>query len=98
MSLLELQRRFYTSVTSEGADLETGWPVEIRPGLAVYRHAYRARLIDCLRESFEKTWSWIGDDAFDAAALQHLSEHPPRSWTLDDTARDFTATLAKKQR
>jgi hypothetical protein len=51
------------------------------------------QLLACLRETFEKTWTWLGDTAFDAAGLQHIETHAPKSWTLGDYGRDFDQTL-----
>lgn len=93
MSLLAIQRQFHAGL------LDTG-PESLRPatsrferGFGIYRNAYRARLIACLRESYERVWSWIGDDAFNRAAIHHLISHPPYSWTLDDAGADFAVTL-----
>ena len=95
MTLVDLQRRFYAAVTSPGETAFEDWEPALRPGLAVYRNAYRARLIECLRSTFEKTWTWIGDESFDAAAAHHLIAKPPRNWTLDDAGAGFDETLAQ---
>ncbi|HEY0802457.1 MAG TPA: DNA-binding domain-containing protein [Steroidobacteraceae bacterium] len=63
--------------------------------LAVYHNAYRMQLLACLRDTFEKTWSWLGDTAFDRAGLHHIERHPPNSWTLGDYGRDFGETLGE---
>jgi hypothetical protein len=63
-------------------------------GLAVYHNAYRAQLIDCLRDTYEKLAAWLGDDAFDDAARAYVEANPPRSWTLSDYGERFGATLA----
>lgn len=95
MSLIDLQRRFHAAVTGVDEMMFEDWDPALRPGLAVYRNAYRARLIECLRSTFEKTWTWIGDESFDAAAAHHLIVSPPRSWTLDDAGVGFDETLAQ---
>lgn len=94
MTLAALQRKFHATVT--GID-DTGvldWPADMRDGLAVYRTAYRGRLLDCLRGAFDKCRKWIGDEGFDAAAAHHLILHPPASWTLDEIGRGFSETLS----
>jgi hypothetical protein len=63
--------------------------------LAVYHHAYRMQLLTCLRDTFEKTRSWLGDTAFDRAGLHHIERHPPDSWTLADYGRHFGETLGE---
>ena len=64
------------------------------PGLAVYRHNYRAQLRDCLRDTYEQCWSWLGDDAFAAAASAYIDGHPPTGWSLDAYGEEFAETLA----
>lgn len=48
------------------------------PRLAVYRHAYRARLVAALRDNFEVLARALGDPAFDALALAYLAAEPSR--------------------
>lgn len=90
MSLATLQRAFQAAVVAEDGEAET----EPARGMSVYRNAYRARLLDCLRGSFDKTLAWIGDEAFTAAACHHVIVERPHSWTLDDLGQGFDATLA----
>jgi hypothetical protein len=93
MSLFDVQRAFRDHILAgEDAPLTAVAPKAMR-GLGVYRHAYRAQLVASLRDTFEKTWAWMGDEAFDAAARHHIARHPPESWTLNDYGADFPATL-----
>lgn len=94
MTLLATQRGFIAHLLATDEAVPTEWDAPMRAGMAVYRNAYRARLIACLRESFEQLWAWIGDEGFDAAAAHHLILHPPHSWTLDDVGLGFADTLA----
>ncbi|MEO5578086.1 MAG: DNA-binding domain-containing protein [Sphingomicrobium sp.] len=94
MILAAIQDRFLATVTEvEGTNI-VDWPADMRDGLEVYRSAYRARLLGCLRGAFDKSRKWIGDESFDAAAAHHLILHPPASWTLDDLGLGFSDTLA----
>jgi hypothetical protein len=95
VTLIDLQRRFHAAVTGVGEMTFEDWDPALHTGLSVYRNAYRARLIECLRSTFEKTWTWIGDESFDAAAAHHLIVKPPRSWTLDEVGAGFDETLAQ---
>lgn len=96
IGLAETQRAFQAQILSEDAPLPTAWnSPRMLSGLEVYRNAYRARLISALRTSYERVWTWIGDEAFDAASAHHLILHPPTSWTLDDAGLGFDATLAE---
>ncbi|KRA76395.1 hypothetical protein ASD89_01375 [Caulobacter sp. Root656] len=94
MSLLAVQRGLRDHILVGGGDRPTGVAAGGEAGLAVYRHAYRAQLVACLRDTFEQTWSWLGDDGFDATALSHIAAHPPGGWTLDAYGQDFPVTLA----
>ncbi|MFM9853093.1 MAG: putative DNA-binding domain-containing protein [Sphingomonadaceae bacterium] len=95
MKLLALQNEFRAALLADNDDdLATPFGAAATPGLSVYRNAYRARLMECLRNSFEKVWSWVGDEAFDAAACHHIILTPPHSWTLDDYGDGFDQTLA----
>ena len=64
-------------------------------GLPVYLNNYRGQLMAYLEESFPKTLAWIGDHSFRAAAADHIEHCPPSSWTLDDYANGFPASLTK---
>lgn len=50
--------------------------------LAVYGHAYFARLLDCLRDEYPVLRHAMGVEAFDAFAAGYLQAHPSRSYTL----------------
>lgn len=93
MTLAAIQQRFHATVTGADADGVLDWPADMRAGLGVYRSAYRARLLDCLRAGFDKSRKWIGDASFDAAATHHLILHPPASWTIDQVGRGFSETV-----
>lgn len=93
MTLLALQRSFRAYLQDGPNDLPSRIAAGASAGLAVYHHAYRAQLRAALRDSFGKTRSWLGDQAFDAAASAHVAAAPPSSWTLGQYGRDFPETL-----
>ncbi|MBB3957226.1 DNA-binding domain-containing protein [Novosphingobium sediminicola] len=64
-------------------------------GLGVYQNNYRAALMACLADSFPQTLLWLGEGPFEAAAARHIERVPPDSWTLDDYASGFPASLAE---
>lgn len=88
MSLLDLQRAFYAEIS---ADDEAAPPS--CAGMAIYRNAWRGRLIEALEVSFERTRRWTGEDAFTAAACHYVLANPPRGWTLDLYGEQFPALL-----
>lgn len=93
MSLLALQREFHRFLIDEPGRID-GWIDHPASGLAVYHNAYRAQLIDCLAETYARTHSWLGGEAFLAAMRHHIERTPPRDWTLGTYGDGFTRTLA----
>lgn len=93
MSMLELQRSFQSALLDRPSDILGRIANGAESGLAVYRNAYRLRLRDCLRETYEKTWAWLGDGRFDEAVDRYIKSVPPRSWTLADYGDGFADAL-----
>lgn len=61
--------------------------------LAVYQHAYLARLLEVLRELFPCTRFAVGDDLFDQFAAAYLRRYPPTSYTLGRLADHWALYL-----
>ena len=61
--------------------------------LAVYQHAYFARLLEVLREQFPCTRFAAGDEVFDQFAAGYLQAHPPHSYTLARLADHLASYL-----
>lgn len=99
MSLLALQDALQDHILSGGGDiaghLEAPRGVNAAARLHVYHHAYRARLGDLLREAFDKTWSWLGDDAFGGLVAAYIASRPSISFSLDDYGSGFPEFLAQ---
>lgn len=95
MSLLALQRDFRLWLAEESGDAAERLGDKARPGLAVYLNNYRAQLVSCLGESFERVRLWLGDQAFESIAAAHVDLTPPHGWTLDAYARGFPDTLER---
>lgn len=77
---------------------------QVRPGgrisidkrLGIYHNAYRVRLIDTLRDTYEKTWSYLGDDVFKQCARAYIETHPPTHRSLRDYGADLPNWLADR--
>lgn len=93
MNLAALQQEFIGQVLEGERPQPAHWDERMRAGLDVYRNAYRTRLVDALRETFEQTAKWAGEDSFRAAAAHYLISEPPRGWTLDLVGEGFVDTL-----
>ena len=94
MTLLALQRSMREYLIRGTDEIRAQIHGDPSPRLAVYHHAYRAQLVDCLRDTFERVWAWLGDAGFEAAARRHIESHPPHSWTLSAYGDDFDRTLS----
>jgi len=92
MTLRDLQRALVDHLLT--GDRRISERVRAQGGLEVYRHAYRAQLLACLRDTYERVWAWLGDEAFDRAAACHVESVAPKSWTLNEYGEEFAATLA----
>lgn len=50
-----------------------GGKIGVDHRLHIYHNAYRMRLLECLQDSFGKTWTYLGDSAFESAALAFIA-------------------------
>lgn len=101
MSLKALQADFHAYVRDEqghagafAARLDTPPGGDGARRMRVYHHAYRARLSQVLREVFDKTWSYLGDEAFRHAVETYVAGHPSTSPSLDDFGAAFPEHVA----
>jgi len=56
--------------------------LSVEQGLQIYHHAYRARLLDVLREDFPAVHYWLGDEQFDQLANAYLKANPSCHFSL----------------
>jgi hypothetical protein len=61
--------------------------------LAIYAHAYHARLLECLGEVFPMLKRTLGEEAFNGFAFAYLQDYPSRSYTLNELGRHFPRYL-----
>src|SRR5271156_3250128 len=95
MNLLAVQCSMRDHLISGADEITAQIHGDASPRLAVYHQAARAQLLDCLRDTFERVWAWLGDASFEGAARRHIELHPPHSWTLSDYGVDFDRTLTR---
>jgi hypothetical protein len=65
--------------------------LDVARRLNIYHHAYRARLVEALRDSYGHTASYLGDEQFDAVARAYLAAHP----SLDPNLRWFGVNFSE---
>jgi hypothetical protein len=92
-TLASHQQEFLAHILDHERTLPGGWNVLHAAGMDIYRNAYRARLVDALRNTYACTARWVGEGAFQQSAAHHVITHPPKSWTVDDVGEAFPDTL-----
>lgn len=81
-ALIDTQRRMQALLLAPGVS-EAGEAGDLLDaasarGLAVYRHAYRARLVAALRDNYGVLAQVMGDEAFEALAAAYVQANPSR--------------------
>jgi len=109
LSLGNVQRWLLTQITGQ-TDVASGVP-EVSAGdllapsralsaegrLAVYQHAYTARLLEVLREDYKVLCRALGDDLFNRFALEYLRQYPSTSYTLGRLGDQFVTFLEQSR-
>lgn len=67
--------------------------ISAETGLGIYRHAYRARLVECLADDFPALRALLGPAAFDELAGAVIAARPPRDATLNRYGRQLVVHL-----
>ncbi len=73
-----------------------GGRISVEHRLHIYHNAYRVRLLETLQDAFEKTWGYLGDDAFESAALSFIEKTPPQHRNLRWYGETFPQWLATR--
>jgi len=63
---------------------------------AIYREAYRARLVDALADSFGHSARYLGEDAFRTLALAYVEQHAPHAYSIRWYGATFPAWLRRR--
>ncbi len=107
--LAALQARFQAHLLQPLADAATDALADVARGvdapdaranaaqrLGVYHHAYRARLLDTLRDTHSHTLAYLGDDWFDRLAGSFIDVHPSVHANLRWYGQGFADWLAQR--
>ncbi len=87
------QRSFKNLILDEDLPLPPVWDAKAAAGMAIYRNAYRLRIVGALGETFCRTQRWVGAEPFGQAATHYTILQPPSSWSLDHIGAGFPALL-----
>jgi hypothetical protein len=75
------------------ASLIGGPTLDVGTGLAIYHNAYKARLLEVLRNDFPAIHHWLGDEEFDGLASAYIRRYPSTNYSLRWLGRGFTAFI-----
>jgi uncharacterized protein (UPF0276 family) len=64
--------------------------------LEIYHHAYRARMVETLADTFARTERFAGSDSFAVWAAQYAEQSPPQSRSLSRYGETFPAFLQQR--
>lgn len=94
-ALLPLQAVFQQHMlgAADATPLLAGSAARRALGLGIYAHAYRQRLVEALADAYAKTRAVLGVEAFEAAALHYINEHPPETRNLRWFGAEFSSHL-----
>lgn len=90
-----LQQHVLSGSTMVAAAVRAGAGIGTDQRLAIYHQAYRARLLETLKDSFGHCWRWAGDELFEAHALSYIEQAPPLRTGLGHYGEDFPRWLAQ---
>ncbi|GLR11378.1 hypothetical protein GCM10007907_01680 [Chitinimonas prasina] len=98
--LLQIQQQVAAQVLD---DVLQGIPDCITPdgilagetGMAIYHHAYRARLLEVLADSYGKTEAYLGSELFQQLAARYIAAQPPRQRNLGRYGAGLADVLAQ---
>lgn len=65
--------------------------------MGIYAHAYYARLLECLGESFPVLRRVLGAELFEPVAFEYLQRYPSNSYTLDRLGDRFARFLEERR-
>ncbi|WP_454562200.1 HvfC/BufC family peptide modification chaperone [Pseudomonas sp. AIG] len=72
-----------------GKSLIGGPTLDIGTGLAIYHNAYKARLLEVLRNDFPTVLHWMGDEEFDALGMAYIRQYPSAHYSLRWLGKGF---------
>ncbi|MBT9613631.1 MAG: putative DNA-binding domain-containing protein [Burkholderiales bacterium] len=100
LELTDLQIAFHGHLLNQASriaqEVIDGGRISVDHRLNIYHNAYRVRLLENLRDAYEKTWTYLGDDTFDASALAFIEANPPQHRNLRWHGAEFPQFLANQ--
>jgi hypothetical protein len=98
--LAGLQAAFHDHLLSRPSPIAhavvDGGRIGVDHRLHIYHNAYRVRLLENLRDAYEKTWAYLGDARFETSALAFIADNPSRHRNLRWQGAAFSQWLANR--
>ncbi|MCX8048189.1 MAG: DNA-binding domain-containing protein [Methylohalobius sp.] len=76
MKLTEIQHRLQAAILDQAQNVPPFLAGDGAKGLAVYREAYRLRLLEALVADYPVLYRWLGEETFAELALAYLAAFP----------------------
>ncbi|MFA6902221.1 MAG: DNA-binding domain-containing protein [Gallionellaceae bacterium] len=97
LALTKLQEAFHDHLLDQPSaiaqEVMSGGRISVDHRLNIYHNAYRIRLLENMRDAYEKTWAYLGDETFDSSALAFIEKYPPRHRNLRWHGAEFPQWL-----
>jgi hypothetical protein len=87
-AICEPDERATTDIVSDGPRLSA------RARVGIYRHAYRARLTECLQDDYPVLAVTLGEAPFEALCHEYIARHPSDSPSLNAFGRHMASVCA----
>lgn len=92
----DFQHYLLDAASTITGQVKPGGRIPVDKRLGIYHNAYRVRLIDTLRDTYEKTWIYLGDTLFEQCAGAYVETHPPTHRSLRDYGAGMPDWLASQ--
>lgn len=93
---LALQRHVLGEASDIAAAVAPGPGPGVEARLGIYHYAYRSRLADALRDSYEHTAAYLGAEAFGRIAAAYVEAHPSRHANIRWYGAGFADWLGRR--
>ncbi|WP_432754804.1 HvfC/BufC family peptide modification chaperone [Pseudomonas sp. WMBT8] len=84
-----------TDASGFASTLIGGPTLDVDTGLAIYHHAYRARLLEVMQGDFPAVWHWLGDEEFAGLVAVYVQRYPSAHFSLRWLGQRFAGFIGE---
>ncbi|NMY26477.1 DUF2063 domain-containing protein [Pseudomonas sp. WS 5021] len=84
-----------TDASGFASTLIGGPTLDVDTGLAIYHHAYRARLLEVMQGDFPAVWHWLGDEEFAGLVAAYVQRYPSAHFSLRWLGQRFAGFIGE---